>query len=81
MIMTMMMTEDRGAFGAAVLYRKQDDGLMVVIKVRDDGNVDDVDDGGHDDNDGGEEAFSAAVLYWKKDNGMMVVIEVKDDNA
>ena len=23
----------KGAFGAAVLYRKKDDGLMVVIKV------------------------------------------------
>ena len=29
-------TVGKGAFGAAVLYRKKDDGLMVVIKVRDD---------------------------------------------
>ena len=57
MIMTIMMTEDKGAFGAAVLYRKQDDGLMLVIKVRDDGNVDNVDNGDHDDNDGGEGSF------------------------
>ena len=28
-------TVGKGAFGAAVLYRKKDDGLMVVIKVRD----------------------------------------------
>ena len=24
----------KGAFGAAILYRKKDDGLMVIIKVR-----------------------------------------------
>ena len=29
-------TVGKGAFGAAVLYRKKDDGLMVVIKVRGD---------------------------------------------
>ena len=37
-------TVGKGAFGAAVLYRKKDDGLMVVIKVRDD-------DDDYDDND------------------------------
>ena len=32
-------TVGKGAFGAAVLYRKKDDGLMVVIKVGDDDNA------------------------------------------
>lgn len=29
-----LRTVGKGAFGAAILYRKKDDGLMVIIKVR-----------------------------------------------
>ena len=28
-----LRTVGKGAFGAAILYRKKDDGLMVIIKV------------------------------------------------
>ena len=29
-----LRTVGKGAFGAAILYRKKDDGLMVIIKVQ-----------------------------------------------
>ena len=29
-----LRTVGKGAFGAAILYRKKDDGLMVIIKVK-----------------------------------------------